>query len=108
MLRQASFSDLEYANKKRRTRRELVLAEMEAGDSGRGVLGVGGAGGSVAEPLGGGRAALSADRRARPSTGRLGIDAADLLSSAMVRLVGPSDGGCALRHGEPASVRGFS
>jgi len=30
MLRQASFSDLEYANKKRRTRRELFLAEMEA------------------------------------------------------------------------------
>ena len=29
MLRQASFSDLEYANKKRRTRRELFLAEME-------------------------------------------------------------------------------
>jgi IS5 family transposase len=30
MSRQASFSDLEYANKKRRTRRELFLAEMEA------------------------------------------------------------------------------
>jgi IS5 family transposase len=30
MLGQASFSDLEYANKKRRTRRELFLAEMEA------------------------------------------------------------------------------
>src|SRR5215467_4550305 len=30
MLRQGSFSDLEYANKKRRTRRELFLAEMEA------------------------------------------------------------------------------
>jgi transposase, IS5 family len=29
MSRQASFSDLEYANKKRRTRRELFLAEME-------------------------------------------------------------------------------
>ena len=30
MSRQASFSDLEYVNKKRRTRRELFLAEMEA------------------------------------------------------------------------------
>ena len=30
MSRQASFSDLEYANKKRRTRRELFLTEMEA------------------------------------------------------------------------------
>src|SRR4029077_3842949 len=30
MLGQASFSDLEYANKKRRTRRELFLAEMDA------------------------------------------------------------------------------
>ena len=30
MSRQVSFSDLEYANKKRRTRRELFLAEMEA------------------------------------------------------------------------------
>src|SRR6516162_11705791 len=30
MSRQASFSDLEYANKKRQTRRELFLAEMEA------------------------------------------------------------------------------
>src|SRR6266478_4082630 len=30
MLRQGSFSDLEYANKKRRTRRELFLAEMDA------------------------------------------------------------------------------
>jgi IS5 family transposase len=30
MLGQGSFSDLEYANKKRRTRRELFLAEMEA------------------------------------------------------------------------------
>src|SRR6476646_8272033 len=30
MLHQASSSDLEYANKKRRTRRELFLAEMEA------------------------------------------------------------------------------
>ena len=30
MTRQASFSDLEYPNKKRRTRRELFLAEMEA------------------------------------------------------------------------------
>jgi IS5 family transposase len=30
LLRQASFSDLEYANKKRRTRRELFLAEMGA------------------------------------------------------------------------------
>ena len=30
MPRQASFADLEYANKKRRTRRELFLAEMEA------------------------------------------------------------------------------
>src|SRR6201993_1855161 len=30
MLRQASFSDLDYANKKRRTRRELFLAEMNA------------------------------------------------------------------------------
>src|SRR5215469_1098752 len=30
MLRQASFSDLEYANKKRRTRRETFLAEMDA------------------------------------------------------------------------------
>jgi hypothetical protein len=30
MLGQASFSDLEYANKKRRTRRELCLAEMDA------------------------------------------------------------------------------
>ena len=30
MTRQASFSDLEYANKKRRTRRELFLGEMEA------------------------------------------------------------------------------
>ena len=29
MTRQASFADLEYANKKRRTRRELFLAEME-------------------------------------------------------------------------------
>src|SRR3974390_1866957 len=30
MLGQGSFSDLEYAHKKRRTRRELFLAEMEA------------------------------------------------------------------------------
>ena len=30
MSRQVSFSDLEYANKKRRTRRELLLAELEA------------------------------------------------------------------------------
>jgi transposase, IS5 family len=30
MVRQGSFSDLEYAGKKRRTRRELFLAEMEA------------------------------------------------------------------------------
>ncbi len=30
MSRQASFADLEYASKKRRTRRELFLAEMEA------------------------------------------------------------------------------
>ena len=30
MLRQASFADLEYANKKRRTRREMFLAEMDA------------------------------------------------------------------------------
>jgi hypothetical protein len=30
MLGQASFSDFEYANKKRRTRRELFLAEMDA------------------------------------------------------------------------------
>jgi IS5 family transposase len=30
MLRQAGFSDLEYANKKRRTRRETFLAEMDA------------------------------------------------------------------------------
>jgi transposase, IS5 family len=30
MLRQTSFSDLDYANKKRRTRRELFLAEMDA------------------------------------------------------------------------------
>jgi len=30
MLRQTSFSDLEYANKKRRTRRETFLAEMDA------------------------------------------------------------------------------
>ena len=30
MLRQASFSDLEYVNKKRRTRRETFLAEMDA------------------------------------------------------------------------------
>jgi transposase, IS5 family len=30
MLGQASFSDLEYANKKRRTRREMFLAEMDA------------------------------------------------------------------------------
>jgi transposase, IS5 family len=30
MLGQGSFSDLEYANKKRRTRRELFLAEMDA------------------------------------------------------------------------------
>src|SRR6476660_9620634 len=29
MLGQASFSDLEYASKKRRTRRELFLAEMD-------------------------------------------------------------------------------
>jgi hypothetical protein len=29
-LGQASFSDLEYANKKRRTRREMFLAEMDA------------------------------------------------------------------------------
>src|ERR1700757_1128902 len=30
MLGQASFPDLEYANKKRRTRREVFLAEMDA------------------------------------------------------------------------------
>src|SRR4029077_19887868 len=30
MLRQARFSDLEYTNKQRRTRRELFLAEMDA------------------------------------------------------------------------------
>jgi IS5 family transposase len=30
MLRQASFADLEYANKRRRTRRETFLAEMDA------------------------------------------------------------------------------
>ena len=40
MSRQASFSDLEYANKKRRTRRELFLAEMEAVVPWKELLGV--------------------------------------------------------------------
>ena len=42
MLGQASFSDLEYANKKRRTRREMFLAEMDAVVSEEGVAGAGG------------------------------------------------------------------
>jgi len=40
MSRQASFSDLEYTNKKRRTRRELFLAEMETVVPWRELLGV--------------------------------------------------------------------
>ena len=40
MSRQASFSDLEYANKKRQTRRELFLAEMETVVPWRELLGV--------------------------------------------------------------------
>src|ERR1700726_2683583 len=95
MLGQASFSDLEYANKKRRTRRELFLAEMDAVVPWPELL------------AGGGGTALSADRRARSSAGRFGLNAADLLSPAMVRLVGPPDGGRALRHREPASFRRF-
>src|SRR6516164_5906152 len=40
MSQQASFSDLEYTNKKRRTRRELFLAEMETVVPWRELLGV--------------------------------------------------------------------
>jgi hypothetical protein len=43
MLGQASLSDLEYAHKKRRTRRDTFLAEMEAVVKDR-TLGGGGAG----------------------------------------------------------------
>jgi hypothetical protein len=94
MLRQASFSDLEYANKKRRTRRDTFFAEMDAVVPWQELLG-------VVEPY-----YPRAGGRGRPA-GRFGLDAADLLSSAMVRLVGPTDGGRALRHRELASFRGF-
>src|SRR4029077_16825961 len=105
MLGQGSFSDLEYANKKRRARRELFLAEMDAVVPWPELLAVvkphypraGGGGGPRA---GGGRGAGS-------SAGRVGRDAADLLSSAMVCPVGPPDGGRALRHREPAPVCRF-
>ena len=83
------------------------VRHQEAPDASRDVFGRDGRGGAVAGVAGGGGTALSAERRARSSTGRFGLDAADLLSPAMVRLVGPPDGGRALRHREPASFRRF-
>ena len=94
MLGQASFSDLEYANKKRRTRRELFLAEMDAVVPWPELL-------AVVEPH-------------YPRTGGRGRPPVGL--AAMLRIyflqqwfapVRPTDGGRALRHRELALFRGF-
>src|SRR5690349_13673500 len=91
MPQQGSFSQAEYASKKKRTRRDKP-APAQAGVSGRD-----GAGYAVASAGGASFPALP-ERRARSATNSLGANAADSLFAAMVRAGRPSGGRSAIRQ----------
>jgi IS5 family transposase len=92
-MKQLSFSDAEYGGKRKRTRREVFLAEDAPG-------------GAMVAAGGTDRAALSEGRR-RSSAVSLGDDAADPLPAAVVRAERPGDGGGTLRDRLDAAVRGI-
>src|SRR4051795_8538363 len=97
MQRQGSFSQVEYTGKKKHTRRDKFLAEMEqvvppafAG------AGSGAAGGASCPAL--------SERRTRSATGSLGADTTDSLVAAVVRAGRPSDGRSPVRQPGNAGV----